>query len=320
MVEATQLEDLQDWVCDQGKIISYRWLAAQFEMSANQAKQLLEVFYQKFKKSISASYFVSGFQTADDGEKRHVIRVVPDNQLEAWKANLVEVLSSHVFAVHRAPVVSSDVLAAPLRDVSFRWADVGCGIQCAAAKVPVAKRASAVAASAPTVAKTESAPTKNTSAPAAAQPSTAKSVPKAADSFFKQTPKPSAAAPEEPAKPKQETKPEPKKTASSFFQRSQSAIAQPAAAPAPAVTPAPAATVSKQPSKSAPAPAAVTEAKASPKRTAVASVVDDDDDEEITSRRRRRKTMISDGTCRCCCCCWKYVVDLVGVCVFVQMT
>lgn len=88
------LHDLQSIVGEELKIVSYKWLARQYTISANYAKQTLFKFVEQQGSKVKAVYLVSGYLKED--ESKHVVRLVDAANLAACRDQFTHVTSIHV--------------------------------------------------------------------------------------------------------------------------------------------------------------------------------------------------------------------------------
>lgn len=113
------LENIEEYVMEQKKVVTYKWLSRTFSLNVNQAKQLLAIFHMKHKnmkhKSIQGVYYVSGMRTNSDGAKTHQICIVTEDLLEATKSQLDPITSIHLYSVQKGKPKET----APIYNVDF---------------------------------------------------------------------------------------------------------------------------------------------------------------------------------------------------------
>ncbi|CAH1789343.1 unnamed protein product [Owenia fusiformis] len=112
MADQIFMENLEEYVNDANKIVSYKWLSRTLGVHVNEAKQMLHSFVEKERNEkdndkISVVYMVSGVSKTD---KVHRICVIQEEQLEATKAQLDPVTSCHVYSVQQAKLKDSNAL------------------------------------------------------------------------------------------------------------------------------------------------------------------------------------------------------------------
>jgi len=113
------LENIEEYVMVEKKVVTYKWLSRVFSLNVNQAKQLLCIFHMKHKnmkhKSIQGVYYVSGMRTNSEGHLTHQICIVPEDDLEATKAQLDPLTGVHLYSVQKGKPKDT----APLYAVDF---------------------------------------------------------------------------------------------------------------------------------------------------------------------------------------------------------
>jgi hypothetical protein len=75
------IQNLADHI-QEHKAVTYKWFAREYSLPANYAKQLLFRFVEEQGSKIRAVYAVSGFTKEADGQKHHIVRLVPSAQLK----------------------------------------------------------------------------------------------------------------------------------------------------------------------------------------------------------------------------------------------
>lgn len=88
------LQDLGTIVGEELKVVSYKWLARQYSLPANYAKQLLFKFVEQQAGKAKAVYLVSGYLKED--ESKHVIRLVDASDLAKYREQFAVQTSIHV--------------------------------------------------------------------------------------------------------------------------------------------------------------------------------------------------------------------------------
>ncbi|KAK2513507.1 Pold3 [Columba guinea] len=183
MEDELYLENIDEFVTDQNRIVTYKWLSYTLGVHVNQAKQMLYDYVERKRKENSGAqlhvtYLVAG-SLVQNGHTCHKVAVVREDKLEAMKSKLATIASVHVYSVQKALLKDS----APLYNTDYDIVKTNLhncskfsAIQCAAAvprapaEAPQAQRASAQAGSqAPSDAGAVSAPVVNGHAPSAAK-------------------------------------------------------------------------------------------------------------------------------------------------------
>lgn len=134
------LENIDEFVMDQNKIVTYKWLSYTLGVHVNQAKQMLYDYVERKRKENSGAqlhvtYLVSG-SLIQNGYSCHKVAVVREDKLEAVKSKLAVTASVHVYSIQKAMLKDSgplfntdyDILKSNLQNCSKFSA-----IQCAAA-------------------------------------------------------------------------------------------------------------------------------------------------------------------------------------------
>ena len=100
-------QNLQEWILDESKIVTYKNLACNLDVHVNMAKKMLLTFHQGQEDKVSAFYLISG-QTKD-GFK---IQITAAKDLKKVENTFKKVLSKHIFALCQAKmdVTAADVL------------------------------------------------------------------------------------------------------------------------------------------------------------------------------------------------------------------
>jgi hypothetical protein len=89
------LSDLKAIVHDELKIVSYKWLARQYSVPSNFAKQILFKFVEGEGAKVKAVYLVSGYPKEDSTQ--HVVRLVDAADLASCCSKLETQTSIHVY-------------------------------------------------------------------------------------------------------------------------------------------------------------------------------------------------------------------------------
>ncbi|XP_054432243.1 DNA polymerase delta subunit 3 isoform X2 [Pteronotus mesoamericanus] len=140
MADQFYLENIDEFVMDQNKIVTYKWLSYTLGVHVNQAKQMLYDYVERKRKENSGAqlhvtYLVSG-SLVQNGYSCHKVAVVREDKLEAVKSKLAVTASVHVYSIQKAMLKDSgplfntdyDILKSNLQNCSKFSA-----IQCAAA-------------------------------------------------------------------------------------------------------------------------------------------------------------------------------------------
>jgi len=142
-MDSMYLENLDEFINDEGKIVTYKWLSLTLDVPANVAKQMLYHFVEKQRNkdndSLNVTYLLSGLAAADGEQgKVHKVMVVREENLEVVKRTLKEIISVHVYSVAKSKV--SDLATLYTADYDVTKANLTSitkhsGIECSTAKV-----------------------------------------------------------------------------------------------------------------------------------------------------------------------------------------
>lgn len=112
------LDNIDEYVHDHDKIVTYKWLSLTLGVHVNTAKQMLFHYLEHKRKegsaSLHATFLLSGKSEAH-GRTCHKVSVVREEDLEEAKSRLSAVVSVHVYSVHKALLRDS----APLFGVDY---------------------------------------------------------------------------------------------------------------------------------------------------------------------------------------------------------
>ncbi|XP_070701317.1 DNA polymerase delta subunit 3 isoform X2 [Pempheris klunzingeri] len=99
------LDNIDEFVHDHNKIVTYKWLSLTLGVHVNTAKQMLYHYLDHKRKEssaqINATYLVSG-KFVDNGQTSHKVSVVKEDQLEDFKSKMSLIVSVHVYSVQKA--------------------------------------------------------------------------------------------------------------------------------------------------------------------------------------------------------------------------
>lgn len=107
---ASYMEDLQGFVFDENRCVTYKWLSTTMGVSADVAKRMLYEFCEANSDKISATYLVSGVSAEGDRRRRFQL-LGADKLTTLHEMGFVEVQAAHVFSV--APRPKADGMTSP---------------------------------------------------------------------------------------------------------------------------------------------------------------------------------------------------------------
>ncbi|XP_047489584.1 DNA polymerase delta subunit 3-like [Penaeus chinensis] len=143
-MDSMYLDNLEEFVFDEGKIVTYKWLSLTLGVQSNVAKQMLYHFVTNQRNSdkgdnLNVTYFVSGIEAGKDGLlDMHKIMLVREENLASAKSKLKDVISVHVYSVQKTKLPDMSVLYTANYDkVKENVLSISkySGIECTAAKV-----------------------------------------------------------------------------------------------------------------------------------------------------------------------------------------
>ncbi|XP_060078740.1 DNA polymerase delta subunit 3-like isoform X2 [Ylistrum balloti] len=113
--DALYLENLEEYVNDENKIVTYKWFSTNLKVHVNEAKQMLYAFIQDQRNNhdndnLSVTYFVAGLTKPLNGHQTHKCTVVKEEDLEAYRSSLAVVTSSHIYSVQKAKLKDPSAL------------------------------------------------------------------------------------------------------------------------------------------------------------------------------------------------------------------
>ncbi|CAB1421307.1 unnamed protein product [Pleuronectes platessa] len=107
------LDNIDEYVNDHNKIVTYKWLSLTLGVHVNTAKQMLFHYLDHKRKESSAqlhaTYLVSG-KFVNKGQASHKVSVVREDKLEDVKAKMSLIVSVHVYSVQKALLKDSGPL------------------------------------------------------------------------------------------------------------------------------------------------------------------------------------------------------------------
>ncbi|XP_032386854.1 DNA polymerase delta subunit 3 isoform X2 [Etheostoma spectabile] len=107
------LDNIDEFVNDHNKIVTYKWLSLTLGVHVNTAKKMLYHYLDHKRKESSAqlhaTYLVSG-KFVDNGQTSHKVSLVKEDQLEDVKSKMSLIVSVHVYSVQKALLKDSGPL------------------------------------------------------------------------------------------------------------------------------------------------------------------------------------------------------------------
>jgi len=121
------MEDLDGWILEENKVVTYKFLSRALDVHVNTAKQMLWSYKESKQGACKGVvYFVSGL-TKGSGDKVPETRVslVKEEKLKETLASLDKVFSQHVYSIQLSETVSASALYAVDLEV-FKEDPMGC--------------------------------------------------------------------------------------------------------------------------------------------------------------------------------------------------
>ncbi|XP_038674268.1 DNA polymerase delta subunit 3 isoform X2 [Scyliorhinus canicula] len=108
------VENIEELVADENKIVTYKMLSQFLGIHVNQAKQMLYYYVERKRKENSGAqlhvtYLLSG-KAVENGTSCHKVAVVREDQLEALKLKMLVTASVHVYSIQKAMLKDSSPL------------------------------------------------------------------------------------------------------------------------------------------------------------------------------------------------------------------
>ena len=102
-------QNLEEWIFDESKLVTYKYVAASLKVHVNAAKKMLYTFNKESSRKTFAVYLVVG----SINEECH-IRLIADKGIEKEEAKFDKVLSKHVYALGQPSIYDENDLSGML--------------------------------------------------------------------------------------------------------------------------------------------------------------------------------------------------------------
>ena len=102
-------QNLEEWIFDESKLVTYKYVAASLKIHVNAAKKMLYTFNKESSRKTFAVYLVVG----SINEECH-IRLIADKGIEKEEAKFDKVLSKHVYALGQPSIYDENDLSGML--------------------------------------------------------------------------------------------------------------------------------------------------------------------------------------------------------------
>ncbi|XP_058042045.1 DNA polymerase delta subunit 3 isoform X2 [Ahaetulla prasina] len=114
MEDELYLENIDEFVTDQNRVVTYKWLSFTLGVHVNQAKQMLYDYVERKRKEnagaqLHVTYLLAG-NLVQNGHTYHKVAVVREDKLEAMKSKFSTLASVHVYSIQKAQLRDSSPL------------------------------------------------------------------------------------------------------------------------------------------------------------------------------------------------------------------
>jgi len=115
-IDGMFMENLEEWILEEQKVVTYKYLSRALKVHVNVAKQMLFNFIEEQRKKdteLGIVYLISGnLAPLEDGVSKLKVVLVEDKSVEKELKKFQTVLSRHVYSVQKAAKVTSTGLFA----------------------------------------------------------------------------------------------------------------------------------------------------------------------------------------------------------------
>merc|ERR1712176_87218 len=98
------MENLEEWIFEEDKVVTYKYLSRSLKVHVNVAKQMLSNFYTEKKAggvSLQTVYLVSGKTKGEESLTTVSLVKGEGGQLEELEGKLATVLSKHLYSLQK---------------------------------------------------------------------------------------------------------------------------------------------------------------------------------------------------------------------------
>jgi len=111
-VDSMFMENLEEWILEENKVVTYKYLSKSIKVHVNVAKQMLYNFVQeqisKGNKNLGIVYLVSGFMKSEITENSKLkVVLIKEKDLEIQIKTFDKVLTKHIYSVQSHEKISS---------------------------------------------------------------------------------------------------------------------------------------------------------------------------------------------------------------------
>jgi len=104
------LDNIDEFIKDENKVVTYKWLSLSLSLNVNKAKSYLEQYYSQNNKDLKAIYFVSGVKQDGENNKLHCYQLVRKESLNDVKSEYSELMSSHIYSLQKCQIKDASTL------------------------------------------------------------------------------------------------------------------------------------------------------------------------------------------------------------------
>ncbi|XP_064394677.1 DNA polymerase delta subunit 3-like [Halichondria panicea] len=148
--DSLYLDNIEEYVQDESKIVTYKWLSRCLEVPANTAKQMLYSYVSRCQESTSAHHqlSVTYLVTGVSNNQGHQVCIVEEEDLEDTKKKFSALLGVHIYSVQKHKLKETCSLYITDYDIGedhisnySRWSPIECSVN---TKKVVAKKEKSV--------------------------------------------------------------------------------------------------------------------------------------------------------------------------------
>eukprot|EP00088_Acartia_fossae_P026719 TRINITY_DN2751_c0_g1_i4.p1 TRINITY_DN2751_c0_g1~~TRINITY_DN2751_c0_g1_i4.p1 ORF type:complete len:460 (+),score=194.14 TRINITY_DN2751_c0_g1_i4:41-1420(+) len=115
-VDSMFMENLEEWILEEDKVVTYKYLSKALKCHVNVAKQMLFNFVQeqrnKDNTNLGIVYLVSGFVKSDEGADKLKVAMINEKDLDKQTKKFQKVLTKHIYSVQNHKNISSTTIYA----------------------------------------------------------------------------------------------------------------------------------------------------------------------------------------------------------------
>jgi len=133
-VDPMYMENLSEWLFEEERVVTYKYLARSLKLHVNVAKQMLFNFRTENEDKLATVFLLSGLVNEDGGQFTKVSLVKDGEELDAMEKQMTKLFSKHIYSLQRAesPVTFSSLYSTDLE--VFKEDPISCGTSCSSIK------------------------------------------------------------------------------------------------------------------------------------------------------------------------------------------